>query len=39
MEIVDKRGSIRAVFIDYRKVFDTVKHNILDRKLRVPLLA
>jgi len=28
MEIFDKRGSFRAVFIDYRKAFDNVNHNI-----------
>jgi len=34
MEILDKRGSVRAVFIDYRKVFDIVNHNTLLGKLK-----
>jgi len=34
MEILDKRGSVRAVFIDYRKAFDIVNHNTLLGKLK-----
>ena len=34
MEILDKRGSVRALFIDYRKVFDIVNHNTLLSKLK-----
>jgi len=33
MEILDKRGSVRAVFIDYRKAFDIVDNNTLLSKL------
>jgi len=33
MEIRDKRGSVRAVFIDYRKAFDIVDNNTLLSKL------
>jgi len=34
MEILDKRGSVRAVFIDYRKAFDIVNHNTLLSELK-----
>jgi len=34
MEILDKRGSVRAVFIDYRMAFDIVNHNTLLSKLK-----
>ena len=34
MEILDKRGSVCAVFIDYRKAFDIVNHNTLLGRLK-----
>jgi len=34
VEILDKRDSVRAGFIDYRKAFDIVNHNTLLSKLK-----
>jgi len=33
MSAIDSGGSVRTVFIDYKKVLDLVNHNILFRKL------
>jgi len=35
MEILNKRGSVRAIFIDYRKAFDIVNYNTLLSKLKM----
>ena len=29
MEILDDRGSVRALFVDFRKAFDIINHNVL----------
>ena len=34
MEILNKKGFVRAVFIDYRKAFDIVNHNTPLSKLK-----
>ena len=34
MATLDNKGSVRAVFVDFRKAFDLVNHNILFRKLQ-----
>ena len=33
MEILDDRGSVRALFVDFRKAFDIINHNVLFSKL------
>ena len=33
MEILDDRGSVRALFVDFRKNFDIINHNVLFSKL------
>ena len=34
MATLDQKGSVRAVFVDFRKAFDIVNHNILFRKFQ-----
>jgi len=29
MQTLDNKGSVRALFVDFKKAFDIVKHNIL----------
>lgn len=34
METLDNKGSVRALFVDFKKAFDIVNHNILFNKLK-----
>ena len=34
LTILDEGGSVRALFVDFRKAFDLVDHNILITKLK-----
>ena len=34
MATLDNKGPVRAVFVDFRKAFDLVNHNILFRKFQ-----